>query len=511
MTSLVLIIYWLAVAGLFVYGIHCYLLAALFLRHKPSQAERCEAIREAHAQACTDDDLPVITLQLPVFNERFVVDRLIDAALALDWPAHKLQIQVLDDSTDNTPSLVAAALARHRDSGVELAHLCRTDRSGFKAGALAAGLESARGDLVAILDADFVPHPDFLRRCIPFFADPKVGLVQARWGHLDRDHSWLTRLQGLAIDGHFSVEQAGRCWSGLALNFNGTAGIWRRAAIDDAGGWQGDTLTEDLDLSYRAQLADWKVEFLIDVEVPAEIPADIEAFKSQQRRWAKGSIQTAVKLLGPVWRSAWTRHRKLAATLHLTHYLVHPLMLTVALAAPAVLTLWQVHLGPLAFAIMASLLILGALGPTTLYVVAQRSLRNDWRRRLIDMPLLMLVGCGIAVSNTRAVLSGLFGSRGTFVRTPKRRLTDAPDSGVSSGYRLPLDPIFLVEGALALYTTWGLTLYLEQGKWFVGPFLALYAGGFAVVALCSAREALIHMASSARRNETHPQVTSSEH
>lgn len=511
MTLTLLLIYWLAVAGLFVYGIHCYVLAALFLRHGPRQTLRRAAIRQAHDDACSDDDLPVITVQLPIFNERFVVDRLIDAALALDWPAHKLQIQVLDDSTDNTPALVAAALDRHRDSDVELQHLRRSDRSGFKAGALAAGLASARGELVAILDADFVPHPDFLRRCIPFFQDRKVGLVQARWGHLDRDHSWLTRLQGLAIDGHFSVEQAGRCWSGLALNFNGTAGIWRREAIDAAGGWQGDTLTEDLDLSYRAQLAGWRVEFLIDVEVPAEIPADMEAFKSQQRRWAKGSIQTAVKLLGPVWKSPWSAGRKLAATLHLTHYLVHPLMLTVAIAAPAVLTLWRGDLGPLAFAAVALLLLLGAAGPTTLYIVAQRSLRKEWRRRLVDLPLLMLVGCGVAVSNTRAVLSGLFGSRGTFVRTPKRRLSDAPDSGVVGGYRLPLDAVFLAEAALAVYSGWGLSLYLAQGKWFVGPFLALYAGGFAVVAVCSARETLITLASSSRRNETRPPVTSSDH
>ncbi|MFT7464232.1 MAG: cellulose synthase/poly-beta-1,6-N-acetylglucosamine synthase-like glycosyltransferase [Pseudohongiellaceae bacterium] len=510
MTVALLIIYWLAAAGLFVYGIHCYVLAALYLRHGPEQSQRREAIRKAHAESCRDHELPVVTVQLPVFNERFVVERLIDAALALDWPSTKLQIQVLDDSTDDTPEIVAAALARHGDSGVELQHLRRSERTGFKAGALAAGLDRSRGELVAILDADFVPHPDFLRQCIPFFADPQVGLVQARWGHLDRDHSWLTRLQALAIDGHFSVEQAGRCWSGLALNFNGTAGIWRRAAIDDAGGWQGDTLTEDLDLSYRAQLANWRVEFLVDVEVPAEIPGDIEAFKSQQRRWAKGSTQTAVKLLGRVWRSQWSFGRKCAATLHLTHYGVHPLMLIMALAAPAVLSLWSGDLGPLAFAAVALLLLMGAAGPSTLYVVAQRSLHRNWRRRLLDMPLLMVVGCGIAVSNGRAVFSGLFGSRGTFVRTPKRSLTDAPQSGVSDGYRLPLDPIFLVEGALALYTAWGLSLYLAKGQWFVGPFLALYALGFAVVSVCSAREVLAGLirsknsgvSPSVERNET---------
>lgn len=510
MTAALVLIYWIAVAGLFVYGVHCYVLSFLFLRHGKHQAERRAAIREAHERTHCEDDLPVVTIQLPVYNERYVVDRLLDAVLALDWPAHKLQVQVLDDSSDDTPAIVAAALHRHRDSAVELVHLRRSDRSAFKAGALAAGLAQARGELVAILDADFVPHPDFLRRCIPFFDDRRVGLVQARWGHLDREHSWLTRCQALAIDGHFSVEQAGRSWAGLALNFNGTAGIWRRAAIDAAGGWQGDTLTEDLDLSYRAQLAGWRVEFLIDVEVPAEIPADMDAFKNQQRRWAKGSIQTAVKLLGPVWRSDWTPARKLAATLHLTHYLVHPMMLTVALAAPIVLSIWQLDPGPTTFTLVAGLLLLGSLGPTLLYAAAQRALRPKWRRRLADLPLLMLVGCGIAVSNSRAVASGLFGSRGTFVRTPKRRLTDAPDSGVVGGYRLPVDAVFVVEAAAALYAAWGLMLYLTQGEWLVGPFLALYAGGFGLVAICSAREALITIASSSERNETGAQLTSSE-
>jgi hypothetical protein len=244
----------------------------------------------------------------------------------------------------------------------------------------------ARGEFIAIFDADFLPDASFLQSTVPFFTNPDVGLVQTRWGHLNREHSALTRAQGLAIDGHFGIEQAGRCWSGWLLNFNGTAGIWRRKAIEDAGGWQADTLTEDLDLSYRAQLAGWRIEYAADVEVPAEIPADITAFKSQQRRWAKGSIQTAKKLLPRVWRSGLPLTTRIQATLHLTHYLVHPLMLLVALlAAPVLLSGRGMPLSAPTFALAAALLLLGTCGPTTLYITAQRALRTDWRKRLVSL------------------------------------------------------------------------------------------------------------------------------
>jgi hypothetical protein len=375
--------------------------------------------------------------------------------------------------------------------GISIQHLRRSDRAGYKAGALRDGMARARGELIAIFDADFLPGTAFLQDTVPFFHDPGVGLVQARWGHLNREHSALTRAQALAIDGHFGVEQAGRCWSGWLLNFNGTAGIWRRQAIEDAGGWQADTLTEDLDLSYRAQLAGWRIEYAADVEVPAEIPADITAFKSQQRRWAKGSIQTAKKLLPRVWRSGLPLVTRVQATLHLTHYLAHPMMLLVALLAVPVLRSGKgVPASAPTFVLAAVLLLLGTCGPTALYVTAQRALRPDWIRRLASLPVLMLLGTGIAISNTRAVVEALAGLDSAFVRTPKRSLTDTGRGQKHAGYRLPLDAICLLEAAAAVYSGWGLRLYVERGRWLIGPFLALYTLGFACVALVSLREAL---------------------
>jgi cellulose synthase/poly-beta-1,6-N-acetylglucosamine synthase-like glycosyltransferase len=327
---------------------------------------------------------------------------------------------------------------------------------------------------------------------VPFFHDPGVGLVQTRWGHLNREYSPLTRAQGLAIDGHFGIEQSGRCWAGWLLNFNGTAGIWRRAAIDAAGGWQADTLTEDLDLSYRAQLAGWRIEYATDVEVPAEIPADISAFKSQQRRWAKGSIQTAKKLLGRVWRSDLPVMTRIQATLHLTHYFVHPLMLLVALLAVPVLL--SSHVLPAAAPVFLTLAIalgLGTCGPTTLYVTSQRALRPDWKRRMRSLPVLMLIGTGIAVSNSRAVLEALIGLHTPFVRTPKRSLTDSRRSGVAGfGYRPPVDVLFVLEAAFAVYSAWGVALYFQRESYLIGPFLALYAASFGSVALLSLRDNL---------------------
>ncbi len=495
LTEVFLVAYWTAVAGLLVYGLNCYVLTSAFLRHRAAAARHRDAVRAAHA-ARVDETWPHVTVQLPVFNERFVVDRLIAAAAALDYPRDKLEIQVLDDSTDDTVDIVAVAVRQVAARGLAITHVRRTQREGYKAGALRDGMTSAKGEILAIFDADFVPPTDFLRRSVPFFCDERVGLVQARWGHLNRDHSALTRAQAVAIDGHFGIEQSARNSAGWMLNFNGTAGLWRRAAIDDAGGWQADTLTEDLDLSYRSQLAGWRVEYLPDLEVPAEIPADLIAFKSQQRRWAKGSIQTARKLLGRVVMSRLPLVTKLQAVLHLTHYLVHPLMLAVALLSVPVLHAWDGHFGPTLFVVAALGLALGTAGPSTLYVTSQRALRPDPWRRLASLPMLMVVGTGVAVSNTRAVVEALCGIHSPFVRTPKLRLGEdssqdqrpADASRSTTGYLLPVDATVLGELVMAAYCLVGLWLYLERGKWLVGPFLALYAAGFGYVGLRTLRE-----------------------
>jgi hypothetical protein len=382
-------------------------------------------------------------------------------------------------------------VVRHvRARGTDVVHLRREVRDGYKAGALRDGLLVSRGELVAVFDADFVPEPDFLVKTVPFFADRAVGLVQTRWGHVNEDYSPLTRAQAVAIDGHFGIEQAGRQWGGFFLNFNGTAGVWRKKAIDDAGGWHADTLTEDLDLSYRAQLTGYRIEYLVDVEVPAEIPADISAFKSQQRRWAKGSIQTAIKLIPRVLAADLGVRQKVQSLIHLTHYLVHPLMLCVAVLAVPLLAFWYGPTAPLPFYTMAALLVLSACGPSILYLSAQRELRRDWRRRILRLPLLMIIGTGIAVSNTRAVLEAILGIRSAFVRTPKRAFTGSRGAVRAATYRLPLDLNFVVEGSLAVYSGIGLLLYLDGGKLLIGPFLLLYTLGFGTMAVATVREAL---------------------
>src|SRR5258706_11786510 len=317
------LVYALALLGLLLYGLNAYVMIALHWWTR----------RSAHAALPPPDPpvWPLVTVQLPLYNERYVAERLLEAAGALDYPADRLEIQVLDDSTDDTAAIVAETAQRLRARGVNVIHVRRTDRTGFKAGALASGLASARGEFVAIFDADFVPPPDFLRRTIPHFVDARVAVVQTRWGHLNRDFSLLTVAQSLGIDGHFGVEQAARCRGHLLLNFNGTAGVWRRTAIENAGGWAHDTLTEDLDLSYRAQLRHWRILYLPELVCPAELPVVISGFKSQQRRWAQGSIQTAVKLLPLVLSSELSLWTKYQAFVHLTYYMIHPLMLVVVL------------------------------------------------------------------------------------------------------------------------------------------------------------------------------------
>lgn len=486
MSLVVALLYWTAVAGLLVYGLNCHLLAWRFARRRAAARDRDDALVAADAAA--GHAPPRVTVQLPIYNERYVVERLLDAVAALRHPRDRLQVQVLDDSTDETGDIVAAWIARH-GTDLDVEHIRRSVRTGFKAGALREAMGTATGECLAIFDADFVPGPDFLERTLPFLRPEGVGLVQCRWGHLNREVSPLTRAQALAIDGHFGIEQPARRWSDWLLNFNGTAGVWRREAIDAAGGWQADTLTEDLDLSYRAQLAGWRIEYLPWVEVPAELPVTLSAFKSQQRRWAKGSIQTARKLLPRVLRSGLPLGTKLQAALHLTHYLVHPLMLAVALLAVPMLTLWEATLGPAAFAAVAAALVVGTCGPSALYVTSQRALRPDWWRRLRSLPVLMVLGTGIAVSNSRAVLEALLGVDSAFVRTPKDAVTDARPRP-AGGYRLPLDALPLLEAAFAAWAAWGLVLYLSAGKWLIGPFLLLYVLGFGTVAAGSAVEAL---------------------
>lgn len=362
---------------------------------------------------------PAVCVQLPVYNEPAVIERLIDAAASLDYPADRLGIQVLDDSADVTGSIAAAAVARWRERGIAIEHVRRGERAGYKAGALAHGLTLTDAPLIAVFDADFVPPPTFLRDLVPHFADPAVGMVQARWGHLDRDRSWLTRAQAAMLDSHFLLEHAVRQRRGCFFNFNGTAGLWRRRCIDAAGGWTHDTLTEDLDLSYRAQLAGWRFVYDRDVVVPAELPACMQAFLSQQRRWVTGAIQTARKTLPRILSQPLPASVRLEALFHLTANASYPLLLLLALLLPVVLTGPRSLPLPVVAALHAAVLLLGAL-PVALFLVAgQRAAGRPWRRAVTDSALALVLGAGMMLSNTRAVFAGLGAQGGVFERTPK--------------------------------------------------------------------------------------------
>jgi hypothetical protein len=436
----------------------------------------------APAPAAEDADVPFVTVQLPLYNEPEVAERLVDAACALDWPRHRFEVQVLDDSTDATSGLVAARVAAARARGVDAIQVRRADRRGYKAGALAHGLASARGELVLVLDADFVPEPPLLRRAWPHFADPEVAVVQLRWAHLNRSDGWLTEAQALMLDGHFSVEQRARHAAGLWFNFNGTAGLWRRAAIDDAGGWSADTLTEDLDLSYRAQLAGWRFVYLDDESVPAELPATMAAFLGQQYRWAKGSVQCARKLAGRAFRAKVSRAVRLEALLHLSSNFAYPMSLVLALLLGAL------ALPPVAaraggvftwLAAAAPWSAVATLAYVAYYLAAQRRVRGPFAA-LVRVPLVMAVGLGLSVNQTRAVWGGLFGPSGEFVRTPK---TGAGGPGrVARPVRPARRRLPLAEAGLAIYSLVTCASAVAGGLWLVVPYLALATIGFAWVA-----------------------------
>jgi len=425
---------------------------------------------------------PRVTVQLPVFNERRVVERLIAAAGDLDYPRDRLEIQVLDDSTDDTRERVDRAVARLRERGLEVRVLRRGDRHGYKAGALAAGLAAARGEWIAVFDADFVPARDFLRRLVPHAADPAVGLVQARWGHLNRDHSLLTAAQAVMLDAHFRIEQRSRMAAGLFFSFNGTAGLWRRACIEDAGGWSHDTLTEDLDLSYRAQLRGWRFVYDDGVEAPAELPADIDAFLVQQRRWAKGSIQTARKILPLVWRAPLAARQRFEAAAHLLGNGAHALLLLLSLLLVPLLFASPAFDGRLALAVQAVTLACG-LAPVTLFLVAgQRASGRGGLRVARDVGAALVLGAGLALANGRAVLEGLGPNPGAWERTPKTGNPAAGGAHYAAATRSGRG-----EGMLALFFAAVLAGVLVAGRFQSAPFLALLVAGFGSVALAARR------------------------
>jgi len=489
---LLLGIYIAASIGLLIYGLNAYVLVGLMLRRRQRENAADQAIFDGFDQP--DHELPRVTTQLPIYNEKNVVERLLTAVCAMDYPRDRHQIQVLDDSTDETSAVTADLVACLQAAGHDIHHVRRPHRKGFKAGALAEGLRAATGEYIAIFDADFVPPSDFLRQTVPFLvADPRCCFVQTRWGHRNRDFSLLTELQSIGIDGHFVVEQAARAWHGLFFNFNGTAGIWRAEAIADAGGWRADTLTEDLDLSYRALLRSWRPKYLMNYVTPAEVPTDINALKAQQRRWATGSIQCALKMVPRVLARRDLRvFKKVQAVLHLTHYLIHPLILILTLLVLPLVLLRGVAFAEAMTIPLVAVMLVAMFGPSTLYVISQALTTGRWRRALLLMPLLVGIGIGLAANNSLAVARALLGLKGgEFVRTPKlgaqaESRTAAP-TVIGSGYRPRPSRLFLFEIFLGLWALGPCGSFVAE----IGPgggiLLLVQALGFTAVGVLSMR------------------------
>ena len=460
------------------YGMHRYQLVWLYYRHK-NKATGEPPQRFAH--------LPRITVQLPIFNEQYVIDRLLEACCALDYPRELLEIQVLDDSTDETVDVARAIVARYREAGQPIEYIHRADRVGYKAGALDYGLATATGELIAIFDADFVPPPDWLLQVVHHFAEPGVGMVQTRWTHLNRDYSFLTQVEAILLDGHFVLEHGGRSRSGVFFNFNGTAGMWRRTAIDEAGGWQHDTLTEDTDLSYRAQLKGWQFKYLPHVECPAELPIEMTAFKTQQARWAKGLIQTSKKILPVVWRSKAPLHTKIEAVYHLTSNLSYPLMIVLSvLLMPAMIIRFYQGWMQMLF-IDFPLMMLSTFSISSFYLVSQKELYpRSWWRTLVYLPFLMALGIGLTLTNARAVMEALFGIQSSFKRTPKYRVEKRGQrSKAAMKYRKRLGIVPWLELLVGSYFAMTIWYAIVNANYFTVPFLLLFVIGYWYTGLLS--------------------------
>ncbi|MBS1819835.1 MAG: glycosyltransferase family 2 protein [Acidobacteria bacterium] len=473
--TLTLASYFFVLIILAFYGWHRYYLVYMYMRNRDKQPR-------AGAQL---SPLPVVTIQLPLYNEMYVADRLVESVCEIDYPRELLEIQVLDDSTDETQGIAEAAVRRFASQGFDIKYYHRSDRTGFKAGALEAGLKVARGEFVAIFDADFLPGSDFLVRLLPHFADPKVGMVQARWGHINQDYSLLTKIQSILLDGHFVLEHGGRNRGGCFFNFNGTAGIWRRAVIQDAGGWQHDTLTEDLDLSYRAQLRGWKFVFVPDVIAPAEVPVEMNAFKSQQHRWAKGSIQTCRKLLPQILAADVPFGVKAEAFFHLTANFNYPLMVILSvLMFPSMVIRYNMGWYEMML-IDVPLFFAATFSVCNFYLVCQREIHPDWRARIKYLPFLMSIGIGLCINNSKAVFEALFNKQSEFARTPKYRIEDGQDEWVGKKYRQSVAVQPLIELALGLYFTATVFYALANGIYGTVPFLVLFQIGFLYTGLLS--------------------------
>jgi len=475
---ILVVLYFAVLLALSCYGLHRLHLVVLCKRHNKTVEAAAEACELERSQDLSD--LPHVTVQLPLFNEATVSTRLLEAAASIDYPRDRLEIQILDDSIDETSALVRAHVAQLQARGIDAVYLHRVDRVGYKAGALDAGLKVAKGELIAIFDADFIPQPEWVRAIVRHFRDPKVGMVQTRWGHINRDVSLLTKVQSLMLDGHHLVENRARFGSGLLFNFSGTGGMWRACAIGDAGGWQHDTLTEDLDLSYRAQLAGWRFVYRPDVVTPSELPEDVSAVRAQQYRWAKGTVQTLRKLAGTVWRADLTLAQRVEAMFHMTPHFAYPLLVTLS-----VLLLPALILMPATDNLTMILVDLPLLAATSgslaaFYMEAERAQGRSRWGALAGLPMIIALGTGLAPHLSRAVWDGLRNSAGEFVRTPKQ--------GDKKGRYLAVTSLPILEFGLAALAFAATIASVQTGHWFATPFAMLFTFGYSYIGLLVARE-----------------------
>jgi cellulose synthase/poly-beta-1,6-N-acetylglucosamine synthase-like glycosyltransferase len=437
---------------------------------------------------CSCED--IVTIQLPLFNELYVVERLIGKVCDIDYPKDKLEIQVLDDSTDETVNVAKRVVEEKKKQGLDISYIHRKNRQGYKAGALKEGLKIAKGKYIAIFDADFMPRKNFIKETLPFFNDEKVGMVQTRWEHLNGNHSILTKAQALALDGHFVIEQSVRNKAGFFINFNGTGGVWRKDCIEDAGNWQEDTLTEDLDLSYRAQLNGWKFVFLKDFTSPAELPSELSALKTQQFRWTKGAIETAKKILPVLWKSKVSMRVKLQSTFHLTNNLVFPFILLAAILNVPLVFIKNSGAHDLYFAFM-SVFVLAFISTFLLYLYSQKDVRADWRKKIVLFPLFMAGSMGLSINNSRAVFEGLLNRKSEFVRTPKFIVVDEKDSWIGKKYlNSKLGFSEIIEIVMAVYCFIGVASSIYFLEIAALPFQLLFFTGFSFVAITSIKNAL---------------------
>jgi cellulose synthase/poly-beta-1,6-N-acetylglucosamine synthase-like glycosyltransferase len=480
--TLVTLLYLAILVPLAVYGFHRSQLVYLYFKHKKGRPQPTGRFK----------DQPAVTVQLPLFNEMYVVERLLDSVVGIRYPRDRFQVQVLDDSTDETKEICLRKVAelRRQFPDLDIEYIHRTDRTGFKAGALENGLRTAKGELILIFDADFLPRPDILEKTVNHFVDPKVAVVQCRWEHLNRDFSALTEAQALLLDGHFVMEHAGRAWSGRFFNFNGTAGLWRRVAISEAGGWQHDTLTEDMDLSYRAQLLGWKFIYMPEVGAPAELPVEMSAFKAQQFRWAKGSLQVARKLLPRILRSNATWAQKSEAFFHLTNNFAYPMLILLSLLLLPNLVYRTEHGVREVLMIDLPLFFGTTLSLAAFYMASQREIARfdhpdqepgfPWAA-LARLPLVLSLGIGLSVNQTRAVYEAVMGKDTEFVRTPKHGILGKLNSWSHKKYRAARSLMPFIELSLSAYFAVAMVVAFNHHHYLSMPFLALFLCGYGYV------------------------------